>query len=145
MFDLLIGGPGETEETVRVTINNVRKLDVPLAGIATGVRVYPETPLGRVIAGGFDKEGLHPERGSAFYEPFFYLSPYLGADSSAIIKNLVAGDARFLFLASPDEERSYNYADDEVLCQMIKEGARGAYWDIIRRSRRGKGSLKSIR
>ncbi len=145
MFDLLIGGPGETEETVRATIDKVRELDVPLAGIAAGIRVYPETPLGKAIAGGFDKEGLHPEGGRAFHEPFFYLSLYLGADSSALIKELVAGDPRFLFLASPEEEGSYNYADDEALCRMIREGARGAYWDIIRRSRGGKGSLKSLR
>ncbi|MFC2060559.1 B12-binding domain-containing radical SAM protein, partial [Chloroflexota bacterium] len=124
MFDLLIGGPGETEQTVRATIGKVRELDVPLTGIAAGVRVYPKTPLAQAIAGGFDKEGLHPERGHAFHEPFFYFSPYLGADSSAFIKELVSDDPRFLFLASPDEEGSYNYAGDEALCQMIREGAR---------------------
>ena len=141
MFDLLIGGPGETEETIRITIQKVKELDVPLTGIAAGVRVYPETPLGKAIAGGFDKEGLHPEGETAFHEPFFYLSPYLGRDASALISDFLAGDPRILFLGSPAEEGSYNYADDEALCQSIKEGARGAYWDIISHSRgEGKGS-----
>jgi len=135
MFDLLIGGPGESEDTVRVTIEKVKELDVPLAGIAAGVRVYHGTPLSQAIADGSIKRGLHPEPQNKFHEPLFYLSPYLGYDVSLVIAELVAGDPRFLFLAAPAEEGSYNYADDETLCQMIREGARGAYWDIIRRSR----------
>jgi radical SAM superfamily enzyme YgiQ (UPF0313 family) len=134
MFDLLIGGPGETEETVRVTIEKVRELDIPLAGISAGIRVYPKTPLGQAIADGSIKKGLHPETEHPFYEPLFYLSPYLGSDASALINELVGSDQRFLVLSSPAEEGSYNYADDEALCQMIREGARGAYWDIIGRS-----------
>jgi len=143
MFDLLIGGPGETEKTVRATIEKVKELDIPLVGIAAGVRVYPETPLGKAVADGFIKDGLYPETGHAFYELFFYLSPYLGSDASLLINELVAGDPRFLFLASPAEEGSYNYADDEALCQLIREGARGAYWDILNRSRVSKGMISS--
>ena len=47
----------------------------------------------------------------------------------------MAGDRGFLVLSAPAEEGSYNYADDEALCQFIREGARGAYWDIISQSR----------
>jgi len=135
MFDLLIGGPGESEETARVTIERVKELNIPLAGIATGMRVYPGTSLSRAIADGSIKGGLHPEPPNKSHEPLFYLSPYLGSNVSQLIAELVAGDPRFLFLAAPAEEGSYNYADDEALCQMIREGARGAYWDIIRRNR----------
>lgn len=135
MFDLLIGGPGETEETVRLTIEQVKQLSVPLVGIAVGVRIYHQTPLGRSLASGLDKGGLHATIGHTFHEPIFYLSPYLGSDALALISQLVAGDPRFLFLASPAEVGSYNYADDETLCQTIRDGARGAYWDIIRHSR----------
>jgi radical SAM superfamily enzyme YgiQ (UPF0313 family) len=134
MFDLIIGAPGETEDTLAATIKKVRELDIPLVGIATGVRIYPGTPLGKAIASGFDKKGVHPEGWHALDEPIFYLSPYLGSNALALIGKLVAGDPRFLFLASPAEQGSYNYADAEALCQMIKDGARGAYWDIISRS-----------
>jgi hypothetical protein len=141
MFDLLIGGPGETEDTVRRTIEKVKQLNVPLAGIAAGVRIYHQTPLGKALAGGLYKGGLHAPIGYTFHEPIFYLSPYLGSEALALINQLVAGDPRFLFLASPAEEGSYNYADDEALCKMIRDGARGAYWDIINRSREAdKGS-----
>lgn len=134
MFDLLVGGPGETEETVKTTIEQVRRLDVPLCGMAVGVRVYPGTPLGQAIAEGRVEGRLYPQGESSPGEPIFYLSPYIDADISSMISDVIAGDPRFLLLASPDEEGSYNYADDETLCRWIDQGARGAYWDIIRRA-----------
>jgi len=133
IFDLLIGGPGETEETVKITIEKVRKLNIPLAGIATGIRIYPGTPLSKTIANDSIKEGLYPGMRHTFLEPFFYLSPQLGSEATALVNKLVAGDPRFLVLTSPTDEGSYNYADDEALCQLIQQGARGAYWDIISR------------
>jgi len=135
IFDLLIGGPGETEETVKTTIDKVRELALPLVGIALGVRVYPDTTLGKAVTSGLITEGLDPGKGRAFHEPLFYLSPGLGSDAPALINELVAGDKRFLFLMSPSEAGSYNYAGDEALCRLIKDGARGAYWDILRQSK----------
>ncbi len=135
MFDLLLGGPGESEATVKETIEQVKALAVPQAGIAAGVRVYPGTPLGEAVTSGAIKEGLFPELGHLAHEPLFYLSPYLGKDALGLISALVAGDERFLFLAAPEAESSYNYAGDAGLSQMIKQGKRGAYWDIIKRAR----------
>lgn len=136
MCDLLIGGPGETEETAEITINGARELNMALVGIATGVRVYPYTPLGKAVASGSIKEGLHPETSGGQEQPIFYLSPSLGNNAVALINKLIDGDPRFLLLSAPAEEGSYNYADDEVLCQLIQRGGRGAYWDIIRQYRR---------
>jgi len=135
MFDLLIGGPGETPETVRTTIDTVRRLGVPLAGIAAGVRVYPGTPLGRAVTEGTISEGLYPDTETETHEPLFYLSPGLGSDALPLIQNLVSGDPHFLFLTSPSDEASYNYAGDDSLSRVIEDGARGAYWDIISRNR----------
>ncbi len=135
MFDLLIGGPGETAETVRITIDKAREFNIPLVGIAAGVRVYPNTLLGRDVADGFIKEGLYPDTSEGYGQPVFYLSPLLGNDAATLINQLVDDDPRFLILSAPAEKRSYNYADDEVLSQLIEQGARGAYWDIIRRYR----------
>ena len=137
MFDLLIGAPGETVETVRTTIDKTREFNVSLVGIATGVRVYPDTSLGRVVANGVIKEGLHPDEANDDHEqPVFYLSPSLGDDAVALINQLVADDPRFMVLAAPGEEGSYNYAGDELLSQLIEQGARGAYWDILRQYRK---------
>ena len=121
---------------MRITIDRAREFDVPLVGIAAGIRVYPDTSLGKAVADGFVKEGLHPDPNEGPGQPLFYLSPSLGNDAMALINQLVEDDPRFLFLAAPSEKRSYNYADDEVLSQLIEQGARGAYWDIIRQHRR---------
>ncbi len=135
MFDLLVGGPGETAATVRTTIERVRQLDVPLAGIAAGVRVYPGTPLARAVSEGRFGDGLHgnTDPGDG---PLFFLSPELGDDPFGLIAGLVGGDRRFLFLSSPDAAASYNYAGDDALARLIKDGARGAYWQILARQSR---------
>jgi hypothetical protein len=136
MFDLLMGGPGETAETIQITIDKARELNVPLVGIAAGIRVYPSTPLGKAIADGTLKEGLHPDTGEHPEQPLFYLSPSLGGDVITVINELAADDSRFLVLSAPAEKGSYNYVDDKVLSRLIEQGARGAYWDIIQRHRR---------
>ncbi|MFC2065736.1 B12-binding domain-containing radical SAM protein [Chloroflexota bacterium] len=135
MFDLLVGGPGEIEDTIKITIEQTRALNVPLAGIAAGIRVYPDTILAKAIADGLIKGGLHPETGHFPHQPVFYLSPLLDSDIATLVNHFVAGDPRFLVLASPSEGGSYNYADDDVLGALIKQGARGAYWDILRQNR----------
>ncbi|UCB43146.1 MAG: cobalamin-dependent protein [Dehalococcoidales bacterium] len=135
MFDLIVGGPSETPATIATTVEVVKKQNVPLVGIATGMRVYPGTPLSRDIANGTIREGLHPKGIHEFHEPAFYLSPRLGDDPFQLVHELVDGDPRFLLLVSPDEEESYNYTDDQALCQMIEDGARGAYWHILSKNR----------
>ena len=135
MFDLMVGGPGETEETVKATVQKVKELDITLAGISAGVRVYQGTSLGKDIVNGAISDGLYPRTGHTPGEPLFYLSPSLGRDASPLISELVAGDPRFLVLATPAEEGSYNYAGDDMLSDLIRKGARGAYWDILRQSR----------
>jgi len=135
MFDLLVGGPGETEQTVTTTVNKIKELNIPLTGISVGIRVYPETPLGKAVASGLSRQGLHP-RTASFSQPVFYLSPQLGNKPLQLVQRLVAGDPHFLFLAAPADKESYNYADDESLCRLIEEGHRGAYWDIIRRAKK---------
>jgi radical SAM superfamily enzyme YgiQ (UPF0313 family) len=135
IFDLLVGGPGETPQTLRTTIERVREYDIPLAGIAAGVRVYPGTALAMAIAEGATKGKLFEDESHTHREPVFYLSPELGDDLFSLIDELVAGDRRFLHLSAPSDEASYNYADDEMLARLIEQGARGAYWDILRRNR----------
>ncbi|MDO8472738.1 MAG: radical SAM protein [Dehalococcoidia bacterium] len=137
IFDLLLGGPGETQATVRATLEAVRRLEVPLAGAAIGVRVYRGTPLWRSVETGRQRSGL---RGSpdSVSEPLFYVSPRLGDDPMAMVADMVAGDPGFLFLGKPSAKDSYNYAGDDVLARAIADGERGAYWDILRRLRQRK-------
>lgn len=130
MCDLLIGAPGEDQDSVRATVEEALRLELPLVGVAVGVRVYPGTPLSRLLAHGGD--GIQPPQHGGLHQPVFYLSPALGRDPLGLVRHLCGDDPRFLLLASPDEARSYNYAGDDRLQQAIRRGARGAYWDIMR-------------
>ncbi len=132
MFDFLAGGPGETRDTVKATISGIKELDVPLSGIAAGVRVYPGTPLSKDAACK-DRQELYHKGGKWTHCPEFYISPHLGDEAADIVSSLINGDPRFVFLSPRAEQASYNYADSEDLCRVIKNGARGAYWDIINR------------
>jgi hypothetical protein len=83
-----------------------------------------------VSEGQYPKD-IYPKNATEFYEPTFFLSSYLGDEAFYLIKQIIGDDDRFLLLSLPSEKGSYNCADDESLCQLIEEGARGAYWDII--------------
>lgn len=138
MFDLMFGGPGETEAVVRGTIEAVRRLGPPLAGASVGVRVYHGTPLWRMVnegSAGSLNPGVRGESGSGA-SPVFYVSPGLGPDPLALVEEAVGGDPRFMLLAAPSAKDSYNYAGDDVLAKAIEDGERGAYWDILRRIRK---------
>lgn len=69
----MMGGPNETEETVRETLrfaeNSIRPQDVAFFG--TGIRIYPDTELEAVAR----KQGLLLLSADKMLEPVFYLSP----------------------------------------------------------------------
>lgn len=139
MLDLLLGGPGETAESIARTISLVKQAAPDRAGISLGLRVYPGTPLAAMAERGQLADGLSGDATGA--EPLFYLEPALAATATALIERLVAGDERFLFLSTADAERSYNYNANEVLEAAIRKGHRGAYWDILRRRQAGSGTI----
>ena len=134
IFDLLVGGPGETEATIKESILGIKNLGVPLSGVSIGIRVYPGTYLARALSHGFSKDGLYPSDAN-YYDPTFFVSPYLENEALKITQHIIGDDSRFLLLSNPAEQGSYNYADDEYLSEIIKTGERGAYWDIISRDK----------
>ena len=140
MIDLLLGVPGETRETVNTTIDFTRRIEADCVGLSMGLRVYAGTPMaGFVEAQGepasnpnlFGSKSDNP----SFLKPVFYLPPQLGEDLVVYVRELVAGDPRFFLPADSAANSNYNYNDNTVLVQAIENGARGAYWDILRRMR----------
>lgn len=140
MFDLLLGGPGETFESIEETISFIKALDPHCAGISAGVRVYAGTPLSSLIKLEGEMSDNKNLRGCTdgnddFFKPVFYLSEALRGDIMDELKRMVGSDTRF-FLGSKEEVgENYNYNENTFLARAIEEGERGAFWDILRRSR----------
>jgi len=142
MYDLLQGGPGETRESLRESIDVMKRLSPSRVGASIGVRVFPGTKLASMVR----KQGpieMNPNlqgviRGNEdFFAPIFYLSSALEADAPEYLASLIGGDERF-FSNFPDAgNKNYNYNENILLMQTIKKGYRGAFWDILRRLSEG--------
>ena len=137
MFDLLLGGPGETRQSIRTTIDLMLELQPSRVGTSLGVRLYPDTPLvDRLRAQGplADNPSVSgAEDNPHLLRPVYFVEAALGDDVDAHVRSLIAGDDRFLFPSGAESAENYNYNDNSLLADAIRAGARGAFWDILRR------------
>lgn len=69
---LMLGGPGETRETVEESLGFIENLPLSALKITVGIRIYPETDLARQAV----RQGL-VEPGDDLLRPRFYLEPDL--------------------------------------------------------------------
>jgi radical SAM superfamily enzyme YgiQ (UPF0313 family) len=143
MLDLLLGGPGETKETLTETIEYVKEISPDCVGAGLGVRVYPGTEMAAIV----EAEGI-PEANPNIkrkydgpvdlLKPTFYISHLLGQNPAQLVHKLIGDDERFfkpMLEVDDSQTTDHNYNDNTALCEAIKEGARGAYWDILRKMR----------
>jgi radical SAM superfamily enzyme YgiQ (UPF0313 family) len=144
MFDLLLGGPGETRQTLAETIDFMKASDADCIGAGLGVRIYPATAMAEVVrAEGPVEANPNIKRkydGAVdFFRPTFYISQTLGERPAALVRELIDGDQRFFEPAGDLEEqqtsRDHNYNENQELVEAIRTGRRGAYWDILRQLR----------
>jgi radical SAM superfamily enzyme YgiQ (UPF0313 family) len=144
MVDLLLGGPGETPESVADTLEFFKLVAPDSVGAALGMRLYPQTPVVLQLQELGPLESipgiLRKYSGPVdLLEPTFYIAPALGEAPARLVRELIAGDERFFApeddLPSPSAGTDHNYNDHQGLVDAIAGGARGAYWDILRRLR----------
>ena len=143
MIDLLLGGPGETPETVATTIDFVKRIDPDCAGASLGIRIYPGTAMVEAVRSEGPLEtnpALRRKYTGAFdfFQPTFYISSHLGSEPARLVKDLIAGDERFFEPMAEQAEADatdHNYNDNTELTEAIRNGARGAYWDILHQFR----------
>jgi len=131
MFDLLLGSPGETRESLTRTVELMREASPDRVGVALGVRVYPGTALADLVAEADLTPG--PQVGQAAAAPVFYFEPAVAPFATRLLDELIGDDPRFLFFDPSRPERNYNYNANQRLQEAIEQGYRGAYWDILRR------------
>ena len=149
MIDLLLGGPGETKETVKETIEFIKKINPDCAGSALGIRIYPgthmETIVARELQVGKEVNIRRKYSGNIdLFQPTFYISEALGENPAHLVRDLIGGDERFFepeleskFQTTEGIDSGYNYNRNKPLEEAIEKGARGAYWDILRHLRKG--------
>jgi radical SAM superfamily enzyme YgiQ (UPF0313 family) len=144
MTDLLLGGPGETQETLSETLAFMKEASPDGIGSGVGVRIYPGTPMERIVRSEGPLEAnpsirRRYEGPVDLFRPTFYISHQLGPNPARLVKDLVAGDGRFF---EPMEEvgpgqvghgdsKDHNYNDNTELSDAIAAGHRGAYWHIL--------------
>jgi radical SAM superfamily enzyme YgiQ (UPF0313 family) len=136
MYDLLLGGPGETRESLKNTVETMKRLSPSRVGAALGVRVYPGTGMADIVRNQGPIEmntNLHGVVDETLFAPIFYLEAALGNDAPQHLADLIAGDERFFFMSGDTVDRNYNYNDNDLLVNAIRGGYRGAFWDILRR------------
>jgi radical SAM superfamily enzyme YgiQ (UPF0313 family) len=145
MLDMLLGGPGETPETLAETIESFKQIDPDCAGAALGIRVYPGTPMAAIVAaeGSLDANPnirRHYDGPVDLLKPTFYISSALDENPVALVRDLIGDDPRFFrpggestARESADPHGDHNYNANQQLVDAIAAGERGAYWDILRR------------
>jgi radical SAM superfamily enzyme YgiQ (UPF0313 family) len=138
MFDLLLGGPGETRASLKRTISRMKKIKPDRVGVSFGVRLFAGTRLERLVreAGPLgENPSLHGAvgRNPGLIRPVFFVEAGLGPAPEKYLHGLIGEDRRFLFASREDLRRNYNYNNNAPLCREIRRGARGAFWDILRR------------
>ena len=138
MVDLLLGGPGETEATLRESIDCLKQVGPDCCGAALGLRVYPDTEMARRIADMGPMEtnpGIRRRYAGPvdLLQPTFYIAPELGDQPARLVRDLIAGDQRFFPPSDEDlAAGDHNYNDNSALVAAIAGGARGAYWHILK-------------
>ena len=119
MYDLLLGGPGETDETLKETIDLMKETQPSRVGVSAGVRIYPRTPLAEMVR----KDGISEdnpclfgniEDNEDFFRPIFYISPNIGREIHSRVSELIGGDDRFLIGSQDDITENYNYNDNSI-------------------------------
>jgi len=149
MLDLLLGGPGETPQSLAETIDFMKQIAPDCVGAPLGVRIYPGTEMAKTLS----SEGPIETNPNLcrkydgpvdFLKPTFYISAELGGEPARLVGDLIGSDKRF-FAPMPVTAQAgedgvsgdHNYNDNIELTEAINTGATGAYWNILRKLRTG--------
>lgn len=141
VYYLLLGGPGETKDTLRETVENVKWASPEGTITVLGIAIVPGTKLAETVKneGPLNKNPnlqREVEGNDNFFAPVFYMSSALGSREEAreYIANLIGKDERFFFRKKEKEESPANPGTANIiLSKALNAGYRGMYWDILRK------------
>ena len=116
---LMLGAPGETEETVIESIELMKRCDPSTVIISTGIRIYPNTPLYNDL---FSNGQCDHHR--SLLEPVFYEPEAIG------LKKIVTLCAELCpsHWVYPGQKESLN---TDKMTYLRKRGIKGPLWDYL--------------
>ncbi len=124
---LLIGGPGETMQTVRRTFDAILAMSPTAVVCMVGIRVFPGTRLFEIAK----KEGsIQP--GQNLLEPSFYLSPEIKDTILSFVETFSKEHPTWIF---PGMEININRTLQKKIRRL---GARGPLWEYMKMGQRFK-------
>ena len=125
----MFGCPGETPDTVKEGIANLKSLKKTAIFVFMGIRILPGTGLAKIAL----REGLiSPDQ--SLLEPVYYISPKVDrAWLETTLKEAFDGIRHIVF--PPD-------AVEAGLHYLFKLGYTGSLWDMLAKPRTGKARLK---
>ena len=107
---LMLGGPGETRETLREAIEFFNSVPCEIS-LVLGIRVFPNTPLGNHIKTSgplVDNPNLYGKvvNNDDLLEPVYYISHKIGEDIFDYLSHVIRDPEQFYTLTSPFRLRS---------------------------------------
>ncbi len=116
----LLGGPGETPETLDETLSNIDKIKRTVLFLFCGMRIYPGTRLFERAR----KEGMLQES-QELLEPFFYRSPSI-SNASIMEKVEKKADGRINWITGAGGEET-----EKIITRMYESGYSGPLWEYL--------------
>lgn len=118
---LLLGGPGETMETVKQTLNEILDMSPTAAICMAGIRIFPKTRLS-VIA---EQEGII-EPGEDFLNPVFYISDTIKGEIVPFLEGFSKDHQTWIF---PGMNINMNSSLQKKLRRF---GIKGPLWEYMK-------------
>jgi radical SAM superfamily enzyme YgiQ (UPF0313 family) len=116
----LLGGPGETSETLETTLSHIDKLKKSVLFLFCGMRIYPRTPL---CDRALNEGRIGPEQN--LLAPVFYDSPAIGRDAIvARVRDKAEGRVNWVVGSGGDEAAA-------LVERMYRKGYSGPLWEFL--------------
>jgi radical SAM superfamily enzyme YgiQ (UPF0313 family) len=119
---LIVGGPGETMETVRRTFDTITDMTPTAVICMIGIRVFPGTELASLAV----RDG-HIGPDADFLKPVFYLSPAIEDDILPFVDRYVRSHPNWIFPGL-----NINMTED-LQKRLRRFGIRGPLWEYMGR------------
>jgi radical SAM superfamily enzyme YgiQ (UPF0313 family) len=116
----LMGGPGETYDSVEETLSNIDKLNKTVLFLFCGMRIYPYTALYEIAV----KEG-QIKKSQDLLEPVFYRCSTIGMDQIVDLIIKKAGFRPNWLIGSGGDKTG------QTLAKMYDRGFSGPLWEFL--------------